>query len=121
MVSSSRRQGTLKRSSIWALPMRMVRRGALPCQCIMWFNLAAGQGTERAVRAGELIAKDLTPAQIAQAQELARDWKPTKQPITLAEKTAAFYRATFLAAPQPGSQTSQSRGLQRSWHVGNEM
>ena len=88
---------------------------------LMWFNLAAGQGTERAVRAGELIAKDLTPAQIAQAQELARDWKPTKQPITLAEKTAAFYRATFLAAPQPGSQTSQSRSLQRSWHVGNEM
>jgi hypothetical protein len=30
-------------------------------------------------------------------------------------------QGVWQVAPQPGSQTSQSRSLQRSWHVGNEM
>jgi uncharacterized protein len=46
----------------------------------MWFNLSAAQGAQRAVKALELIAKDMTPVQIAEAQKLAREWKPTKQP-----------------------------------------
>jgi len=80
---------------------------------LMWFNLAAAQGTERAVRAGELIAKDLTPIQIAEARELARNWKPTKQPITLAEKSAAFYRATFL----DGTRHRQGRQIDQNNHA----
>jgi TPR repeat protein len=39
----------------------------------MWFNMSAAQGREGARR--------MTPAQIAEAQKLAREWKPTKQPI----------------------------------------
>jgi TPR repeat protein len=44
----------------------------------MWLNLAASQGYEEAVEGRELIAKKMTPAQIAEAQKLARDWKPKR-------------------------------------------
>lgn len=47
----------------------------------MWLNLAAAQSGEAAVESRESrdkIAKRMTPAQIAQAQKLAREWKPTK-------------------------------------------
>jgi TPR repeat protein len=46
----------------------------------MWFNLAAAQGDKGAVLARDAIAQGMTPAQIAEAQKLAREWKPTKQP-----------------------------------------
>ena len=74
----------------------------LSVSATMLFNLAAAQGQKAAVRARELIAKDMTPAQIAEAQKLAREWKPTKQPMpeTLAEKSAAFYRTAFLSGRQ---------------------
>jgi TPR repeat protein len=49
----------------------------------MWFNLAAAgrdklavEGRERAVEGRERVAKEMTPAQIAEAQKLAREWKP---------------------------------------------
>jgi len=34
---------------------------------------------------------------------------------------AGACQGVWQVAPQPDSQTSQSRSLQRSWHVGNEM
>ena len=46
----------------------------------MWFNLSAAQGKEGAATFRDLIARRMTPAQIAEAQKLAREWKPTKQP-----------------------------------------
>jgi hypothetical protein len=46
----------------------------------MWFNLAAVQGLPVAVEQRDLIAKRMTPAQIAEAQKLAREWKPTPPP-----------------------------------------
>jgi TPR repeat protein len=46
----------------------------------MWFNLASAQGDQSAVKNRDLVEKDMTPAQIAEAQKLAREWKPTKQP-----------------------------------------
>ena len=46
----------------------------------MWFNLSAGQGREGAAAFRDLIARRMTPAQIAEAQKLAREWKPTTQP-----------------------------------------
>jgi TPR repeat protein len=46
----------------------------------MWFNLAAAQGNSFA----EMFLKDtvdkMTPEQIAEAQKLARKWRPTTQP-----------------------------------------
>jgi TPR repeat protein len=45
----------------------------------MWFSLSAAQGKEGAATFRDLIARRMTPAQIAEAQKLAREWKPTKQ------------------------------------------
>ncbi len=49
----------------------------------MWFNLAAsrfppGENRDLAVRNRDKIAKRMTPAQISEAQKLAREWKPKK-------------------------------------------
>ena len=43
----------------------------------MWLNLAAAQGIEFAGEFRDLLAKKMTPAQIAKAQRLAREWKTT--------------------------------------------
>ena len=42
----------------------------------MWFNLSAAQGRDGAAAFRDLIARRMTPAQIAEAQKLAREWKP---------------------------------------------
>ena len=47
-------------------------------QAHLWWSLAATQGNEHAIQARDLIAKRMTPAQIAEAQELASNWKPKK-------------------------------------------
>jgi TPR repeat protein len=44
----------------------------------MWLNLAAMQGRESAATVRDLTARLMTPAQIAEAQKLAREWKATK-------------------------------------------
>jgi len=43
-------------------------------QAHMWANLAAAQGQEQAPTLRDILAKKMTPAQIADAQELAREW-----------------------------------------------
>ena len=49
-------------------------------QAYMWFDLSAryleGVERDRMVRIRDVIASDMTPAQIAEAQRLAREWKP---------------------------------------------
>ena len=40
----------------------------------VWFNLAAAQGEENALKGRDLVAKELTPAQLTQAQQWARGW-----------------------------------------------
>ena len=47
-------------------------------QAHKWFNLAATTGDADAVKARDMVAAKMTPAQIAEAQKLAREWKPTK-------------------------------------------
>ena len=44
----------------------------------MWLNLAAMQGRDRAAAFRDFIARLMTPGQIAEAQKLSREWKPTK-------------------------------------------
>jgi TPR repeat protein len=41
----------------------------------MWFNLAAAQGDQDALKNRELVEQRMTPAQIAEAQKLAREWQ----------------------------------------------
>ncbi len=45
-------------------------------QAHMWFNLAAADGQASAIEGRDVIAKKMTPEQIAEAQRLAREWKP---------------------------------------------
>jgi hypothetical protein len=53
----------------------------------MWFNLAASgaspfknaEATRRAVIGRDWLAKQMTPAQLAEAQQLARNWKPAER------------------------------------------
>jgi len=42
----------------------------------MWANLSAASGFEFAPKLRDLAASQMTPAQIAEAQRLAREWKP---------------------------------------------
>ncbi len=47
----------------------------------MWFNLAAsrlppGEDRDKMVKNRDMIAERMTPAQISEAQKLAREWKP---------------------------------------------
>ena len=50
----------------------------------MWFNLAAsrlepGAAQDTAVKNRDIVAKRMTPAQTAEAQRLAREWKPKRE------------------------------------------
>ena len=52
-------------------------------QALMWYILAAsifppGGGRDKALTNGEFVAKRMTPAQLSEAQKLAREWKPKK-------------------------------------------
>jgi hypothetical protein len=44
----------------------------------MWWNLLAAQGFLPAQQLRDQLASKMTPEQIAEAQRLAREWKPTK-------------------------------------------
>ena len=52
-------------------------------QAYKWFNIAASTETDkeerdRSVRNRDLVSGKMTPNQIAEAQRLAREWKPKK-------------------------------------------
>ncbi len=46
-------------------------------QAYMWGTLAAAQGFEEAAKGLEMLEKEMSPAQLAEAQRLAREWTPT--------------------------------------------
>ena len=45
-------------------------------QAHMWYTLSAARGEKRAFASRDQLAKQMTPAQVAAAQQLAREWKP---------------------------------------------
>jgi len=45
-------------------------------QAHKWYNLAATNGDMPAAELRDALAKQMTPAQIAEAQKLAREWTP---------------------------------------------
>src|SRR5437899_2478129 len=47
-------------------------------QSYMWLSLAAAQGHKKASHARDLAAGQMSPSQIAKAQQLARKWKSKK-------------------------------------------
>ncbi len=44
----------------------------------MWLNLAAAKGLKEAVKGRDFLRKRMTPAQLAEAQRLAREWTPNQ-------------------------------------------
>ena len=48
-------------------------------QAHMWFDLAASQGYSEGQKGMDLVTNEMTPAQIAEAKRLAREWKPKGQ------------------------------------------
>ena len=44
-----------------------------------WFNLAAAQGNKNAAELRDVLATEMTPSQIAEAQRLAKEFKPKKE------------------------------------------
>jgi TPR repeat protein len=45
-------------------------------QAYMWYTLSAARGEKRALASRNQVAKQMTPAQLTAAQQLAREWKP---------------------------------------------
>ena len=45
-------------------------------QAHKWYNLAAAKGEQKAAESRDALANKMTPAQIAEAQKRAREWKP---------------------------------------------
>jgi len=43
----------------------------------MWFNLSGSSGDKDCVKNRNIVEKKMTPQQIEEAQEMARNWKPT--------------------------------------------
>ncbi len=48
-------------------------------QAHFWFSVSAARGSDASRKSRERVAKKMTPAQIAEAQRLAREWKPKKE------------------------------------------
>jgi TPR repeat protein len=44
----------------------------------IWYNLAAATGMKEAVANRDSVAAKMTPAQVAEARKLAREWKPKR-------------------------------------------
>src|SRR5262249_19761961 len=67
-------------------------------QAHMWFLLAAANGDENSAERRDLLAREMTPAQITEAQEGAREWKPTS-------KSFAWKLRTLSDTPPRGETT----------------
>ena len=52
-------------------------------QAYKWAYLSAQQGLEPAIQAVEMLERELTPAQIQEAQDMAKAWKPRGEEVAL--------------------------------------
>ena len=62
----------------WSLGIMYERGRSVPqdyVQAYRWYTLAAAKGLKEAVKGRDLLEKRMTPAQLAEAQRLARGWK----------------------------------------------
>lgn len=51
-------------------------------QAYMWFALSAAQGDEEAGRQGEILSKQLKPAEMTTAKKLVKQWKLSRASVT---------------------------------------
>ena len=62
------------------LGVRYYNRQGVPQDYVlahMWWNLSDSNGNKNAIENRDIIEKRMTPQQIEEAQEMARNWKPT--------------------------------------------
>jgi hypothetical protein len=52
-------------------------------QAYMWLALSAAQGDEEASRQGNLLSKQLKPAEVTNAKKLVQQWKPARARVTI--------------------------------------
>ena len=52
-------------------------------QAYLWFDLSAARGYKDAIQVRETVSRRMTEAQIAEAQKLVREWKPSSKPPAL--------------------------------------
>ena len=71
------------RSRIVSSPMPTVRAFLNFVQAYLWFDLSAARGYKDAIQVRETVSRRMTEAQIAEAQKLVRDWKPSSKPPAL--------------------------------------
>ncbi len=69
----------------------------------MWFNLAAAQGEELAVIGRDQIAQKMTQEQIAEAQRLAREWKPIRSKVERGSSDSPLERSPPSVNPSTSS------------------
>jgi TPR repeat protein len=50
-------------------------------QAYMWLALSAAQGDEEAGRQGDILSKQLKPAEVTAVKKLVKQWKPTKASV----------------------------------------
>ncbi len=50
-------------------------------QAYLWLSLAAAKGSETARKNRDIVGKNMTPAQIAAGERLAREWKPKRKAL----------------------------------------
>gem|GEM_PF-1461967 len=74
----------------------------------MWWNLAAAQGHKVAAENRDIVAKEMSRAQLAKAQRLAREWKP-KKPDSKPVKVASAPRKPAEVSQKPKSSSSVSK------------
>ena len=87
-------------------------------QAHKWYNLAASRVSssdqdlrEKAVRSRDLVAERLTPAQLARAQRLAREWRPrmsTAEPPVQGPRPSTS-AAPASRAPKTGAESTRDR------------
>jgi len=52
-------------------------------QAYMWLALSAAQGDEEASRQGNLLSKQLKPAEVTNVKKLVQQWKPARARVTI--------------------------------------
>jgi uncharacterized protein len=78
-------------------------------QAHVWYNLAGASGNFEGVKNRDLIAQELTPVQLAEAQRLALEWKPTTGKVKSASDAPAIdYAALARQAGEVPAATTNS-------------
>ncbi len=100
------------RNGVWEIS---IGRGRGSRRILSWricgFNLSAAKGEQNAIVLRELVARLMTREQIAEAQKLARDWKPRHRRKTKVRSLVLLRRA----GRQDGIATSRDRKKQKGY------